>query len=146
VIRSETIENGIKKSYALYDYDQAGNIGGKATYYLQSDGSYKQSLTFIYLYFNDGNLYKQLTYTPSDGNEEYVLLSTRTYEGYLNVSNPFPVFEIVPTISAQIKLPSSYRMEENGVNLVYHFSYQVNENGLPISRSTNLETTIYAYY
>ncbi|WP_157716110.1 hypothetical protein [Roseivirga echinicomitans] len=145
IIRSEKIEYGVKKSYSEYDYDFMGNVAGRADYYLQSNGSYVLSLMFVYLYFQDGNLYKQLAYYPAQ-NGDLKLTSTRTYDHYYDKVNPFPVNEIIPTISSQTKLPGSYRIEENDVDLFYQFSYEFNANGEVTKRTTNSESTLYLYY
>lgn len=149
-MRSEKIINGQKTAYSEYDYDSDGNIGAQALYNRQASGEYKLSLLFVYLYFTDGNLYKQLTFIPIAGSEEHQLISTRTYEGYSNVLNPFPAIEIVPGVVAQRTLPASYRLEENGADLLYQFSYQYRADGLPARRATSgagqAEMTTYQYY
>ncbi|WP_169513319.1 hypothetical protein [Flexithrix dorotheae] len=149
VTRSEEIENGEKSSYKEYDYDPAGNIGGEAVYYKQSSGEFKLGFVFVFLYFDNGNLYKQLTYIPVDTEEEYELISTRTFDNYNSSSNPFPV-EIVPTIAAQKQLPGSYQLEENGFDITYNFSYTFDENGHLATRSASSssggESTTYSFY
>lgn len=146
LITSEVIDNGIKKSYEVYDYDDAGNIGGKQQFDLQGSGEYTLSYVYVYLFFQDGNLYKQLTYIPVDTPEEYEMISTRTYENYLDKTNSFPLVEVVPTIQAQHKLPGSYRVEENGADLHYSFTYEYDSEGRAIRRVTNGEETTYGYY
>lgn len=145
IIRSEKIEYGVKKAYSEYDYDFVGNVSGRADYYLQSNGSYELSLIFVYLYFQDGNLYKQLAYYPAQ-NGDLKLTSTRTYDHYLDKVNPFPVNEVIPTIKTQTKLPASYRVEENDVDLLYKFNYEFNTNGEVTKRTTKGESTLYFYY
>ena len=80
IIKSEEIRNGVVKSYIEYDYDDHGNVSGTVNYYLQEDGQFAVGLLFGYLYFTDGNLYKQFSYAPSPNGVEPVLLSTRTYD------------------------------------------------------------------
>lgn len=148
IIRSEKIVNGLKKAYSEYDYDPAGNVGSQALYNRQSSGEYALSLVFVYLYSEDGNLYKQLTYYPIAGGEELELISTRTYEGYNNVANLFPI-EIIPGIAAQRTLPTSFTLEEHGMELEYKFSYEFREDGLAERRTTSgagSEATTYEYY
>lgn len=145
IVRSEYIKYGVKTSYAEYEYDGMGNVAGKAEYVLQPDGQYKNSLIFIYFYFYSGDLYKQLVYYPTVDND-LELISTRTYASYLDKLNPFPVMEIIPTISAQRHLPASYREEGNGSDLSYEFSYEFNEAGSVTRRITNGEYTEYLYY
>lgn len=148
LISSEVIENEEKTAYTLYDYDPAGNIGGKSVYHKQVSGEFTESMLFIYLYFEDGNLYKQLTYIPvsEEGEEDYQLISTRSYEHYLDKDNLFPVNEVVPGIMTQRKLPSNYRVEENGFNLNYEFTYYYDEQERMIRRETDGETISYTYY
>lgn len=143
---SEILENGIRKSYSEYDYDAAGNIGAIQEFTLQPNGEYVQSYVYIYLYFNDGNLYKQLTYIPTELPEEYELTSTRTHENYLDKPNEFPVNEIVPTVRAQVNLPGSFRIEQGTTDLTYLFSYEFDSEGRVTRRATNGEVTTYTYY
>ena len=150
IIKSEEIRNGVVKSYIAYDYDDHGNISGTVNYYLQDDGQFAVGLLFGYLYFTDGNLYKQFSYAPSPNGEEPTLLSTRTYEGYIDSANPFPMVEILPTVKTQAKLPSSYRLEEGGVDLIYNLSYEFGDDGLlkkrTASSSQATEVAVYSYY
>ncbi|MTI19750.1 hypothetical protein E1176_01820 [Fulvivirga sp. RKSG066] len=151
IVRSETFDYGVMKAYSLYDYDEAGNLGGKADYSRQSDGSYKETFVMIYLFDFDHNLYKHLIYVPTAGEDDYDLISTRTYEGYIpGSSNRFPV-EIIGTVPMQKRLPGSYRQEENGFNMLFTFSYTTDPTtGQVLSRTAtssygNQETT-YSYY
>jgi len=150
IIKSEYVQNGIITAYDEYDYDLAGNVGGKAKYNLQSGGDYVLSLVFLYLFHDDGNLYSQNTYIPVAGEDDYQLISTRTYENYLEVANPFLGIEILPNIVVQPNLPGSYKVEENGFTIEYDFTYDYNEMGLPIRRyatsNTDSEVTSYEYY
>lgn len=150
IYRSEQYFNGQMKSYTEYDYDSEGNVSGSALYNLQSTGEYQLSLIFLYLYFLDGNIYKQLTYIPVEGPEEYVLISTRSYDNYLQNVNPFPMIEIIPGLVAQKHLPITFHIEEQNYNLLYNMTYQYTEDGLPSSRTTgsgsSVETTFYKYY
>ena len=150
IIKSEEIRNGVAKSYIEYDYDDHGNISATVNYYLQEDGNFEVGLQFAYLYFTDGNLYKQLSYGPSVNGEEPALLSTRTYEGYIDSANPFPMAEILPTVNSQAKLPSSFRVEENGVDLIYNLTYEFGNDGLVKKRTASgaqaTEVAVYSYY
>jgi hypothetical protein len=151
IVRSERIDNGVVKHYNLYDYDEAGNVSGMAIYYRQPDGSYSLGFLKAYLYFNTGNLYKILTYVPKTGGEdEYTLLSTHTYDGYINSPNPFPAVEIIPGFKTQKNLATSFRIEEHGMNILYTMSYTFREDGYPLTRNVSSsygsETTRYTYY
>ncbi|MEQ8339327.1 MAG: hypothetical protein RIA62_18340 [Cyclobacteriaceae bacterium] len=150
IVRSEIIDYGIKKSYSIYDYDEAGNLGGQAIYYRQSDSNYMLGLVFVYLNDLEGNIYKQLNYNPINGSEEDLsLISTITYSSYYNKTNPFPMFEVIPTIISQSKLPGSYQFEGDGSNLYYNLSYEFNDQGMPTKRfvsGAGTEQTTYEYY
>ncbi len=150
IIKSEEIRNGVVRSYIEYEYDDHGNVSGTANYYLQEDGQFAIGVLFGYIYFTDGNLYKSFSYEPSPNAGEPRLLSTRTYEGYIDSANPFPMVEILPTVKTQVKLPSSYRVEEGGVDLIYNFSYEFGDDGLVKKRTATgaqtSEVAVYSYY
>ncbi len=150
IIKSENINYGELKSYTEYDYDDFGNVSATATYYKQPDGQFKLGTLLGYLYFTDGNLYRALTYVPAPDGDEPILLSTRTYEGYIDAANPFPMVDILPTVKTQTKLPSTYRVEENGVDLLYELSYEFRADGLVGKRTATgkqtSETAVYLYY
>ncbi len=151
IVRSENFQFGVMKSYRLYDYDDNGNIGAMTIYHLQPNGEYKQGALFVYLNYLDGNIYKRLSYSVSvvEGQEEYHLISSETFGNYHERANPFPAFEVIPTVISQSKLPGSYNFD-NGENLLrYNFSYVFNEEGLPVTRSVTgagNEFTTYSYY
>jgi hypothetical protein len=150
IVKTEEYTNNVLTKYTLFGYDAVGNVGESALYHRQPDGQYKMSFLFVYLYKKDGNLFKQLVHTPIDGSEDYNLIATRTYDNYLDVENPFPMVEILPNHSTQPKLPSSYRVEENGHDILYQFSYEFSEDGKPVKRtatsSSGSETAYYEYY
>lgn len=149
VIKQETFVNGRLSEYKLFGYDQAGNIGEAALFHRQPDGSFKMSFLMVYLYYTDGNLYKHLVYTPIQDGNDYALLETRTYSGYLaNRTHPFPI-EIVPNVKAQLNLPTSYQLEKEGVTLNYQFAYEFNSAGNATKRTTtgtSSEVTTYEYF
>jgi|APTNR8051073442_1049403.scaffolds.fasta_scaffold00001_79 YD repeat-containing protein len=149
LVKEESVKDGIVKKYTLYGYDHAGNVGEAAVHYRQPGGELKLGLVFVYLYYLDGNLFKQLTYNPVEGEEEYTLISTRTYENYLSNANPFPI-ELLPNVNSQPNLPGSYRVEENGHDILYTFFYEFDDNGKPVERtassSSGSETVYYEYY
>jgi hypothetical protein len=147
--KEDVYQDGTLVQYTIYAYDAKGNIGGSHPYYRQSDGSFKGGLFLVYLYFNDGNIYKSLMYSQEE-EADPVLLSTKTYDKYLEVNNPFPMVEILPSVRSQTKLATSYRVEENGFDFEYSITYQFREDGLPAQRIASSvggsETTIYSYY
>lgn len=150
IIKSEKFTAGVLTQYTLYGYDDAGNVGETAHYYRQrTTGEMKMGLLMVYLYFTDGNLYKQLTYNPVDENEP-VLISTRTYDKYIATANPFPMVEILPNKPTQRHLPGTYRTEENGKDVTYNLSYEFDAEGRLRSRTATSaegrETTTYNFY
>lgn len=150
IIKSENIESGVLKSYTEYDYDARGNVSGTANWFRQPNGEYVQSFVIVYLYFDDNNLYKSLYYVPVTDSDEMMLLSTRTYDNYINAENPFPMVDILPTVKTQHKLPGTYREEGNGVDLRYELEYDFLPDGRVTRRhasnGTQVETVEYHYY
>lgn len=150
ITKSESIDNGVLKEYVEYEYDEHGNISGTANFFRQPDGQFKLSFINVYLYYADGNLYKSQTYIPSEAPGEYSLVSTSTFEAYINETNPFPMVEIIPTVKTQSKLPTMYSVEANGVTLEYTITYEFQSDGKVskrIARVGNLsETSNYLYY
>lgn len=150
IVKSEKIRYGVVKSYVMYDYDDFGNVSGTMTYHLQPDGNFLLTILVGYLYYTDGNLYKALTYTAAPNGGEPTLVTTRTYDGYIDAENPFPMVEILPTVKTQTKLPSTYRIEENGYDLLYNISYEFRTDGLLQKRTASgpqvNEIAVYHYY
>lgn len=150
IVRSESIEFDVVKNYTEYDYDAQGNVSGTANYFRQPDGSYTLSFVIVYLYYTDNNLYKSMYYVPGESEEEYTLLSTKTYGGYINKANPFPMVDILPTVKTMHMLPTSYQIEEHNMNLNHVLRYEYNDDGLVTWRSVwdgqVTETTSYFYY
>ena len=106
----------------------------------------------IYLYFTDGNVYKALTYNDSQNSDEPVLVTTRTYDQYTNVSAPISMVEILPNVKAQKHLAGSYRMQNHSIDLdmLYSITYEFRPDGKPSKRiasaSGDTQTVIYQYY
>lgn len=150
ITKSEKFKEGVLVAYSTYGYDDAGNVGETAVFYKQESGELKMGLLFVYLYFTNGNIHKQMAYAPVDGPEEYSLLSTKTYDHYLDNLNPFTMVEILPNVITQINLPGSYREEANGFDFLFQLSYEFDETGKPTKRtassSTGSETAYYEYY
>lgn len=150
IVRTEEYTNAVLTKYTMYGYDAAGNVGEAAVHHRQPDGQYKMSFLFVYLYKTDGNLYKQLVHAPIEGSDDYNLIATRTFDNYLDVENPFPMVEIVPNMSTQPNLPGTYRVEENGHDILYQLSYEFSDDGKPLKRTavspTASETAHYEYY
>ena len=147
--KEDVYQDGTLVQYTIYAYDAQGNIAGSHPYYRQDDGSFKSSLFLVYLYFSDGNIHKSLLYA-SQGEDDPVLLSTKTYDRYIEVDNPFPMIEILPNVRSQTKLATSYRVEEHGFDFEYTITYEFREDGLPSRRTASStgvnETTVYSYY
>ncbi len=151
LVKSENFKDDVVKSYHLYDYDDAGYLGGMASFYRQPNGEYIKDLVFIYLNHEDGNIYKKLAYSVKEinGEEEFTLISTETYRSYQDKANPFPMFNVIPTIVSQSKLPGGSLFEDSEKLYQYDFTYVFNLDGMPTSRrvtgSAN-EITYYSYY
>lgn len=148
ITRSEETQDGVVKSYTIYDYDEQGNVAGAMPYYRQTDDTFAAGIFTVYLYFTDGNVYKSLTYQPIDGGEP-VLLRTRTYDSYTTNDNPFPMVEILPNVVSQKKLPGFYEVEENGTTETYHLTYRY-DGGLLVERTASgnagTQVATYQYY
>ena len=150
IVKSEEYTNSVLTKYTLYGYDVAGNVAEAAVHYRQPDGTLILSTLLVYLYYTDHNVYKVLTYSIPKGSNEQVLTGTKTFDNYIDVENPFPMVDILPGHNAQRKLPTSYRVEENDVDITYHFTYQYTNDGKPQSRTatspSGSETAVYEYY
>jgi hypothetical protein len=152
IIRSDEVVDGEVQDYIEYEYDEAGKVGLVAEYHKQNDGNYQKGFFTVYLYFLDGNLFKSLTYQETVNPEEPHLVSTKTYENYIGVYNPFSMSEILPTVKTQTKLASTYRVEESGSGLdaTYHMVYEYTAEGLPEKRTAtatgDVQTAVYYYY
>jgi hypothetical protein len=148
VIKSEKIEREQLKQRIEYAYDDAGNVGEMVYYDRQPDGTLQRSMVMLFLYYQDGNIYKKLTYYVQEG-EEPQLSSTQTFENYLARPNPSPMVETLPHLNAQPNLPRTYQMEIDGQTLEYEIQYQLRADGLPTQRiirgGMNMETTYYTY-
>jgi hypothetical protein len=150
IFKSEEYTNSVLTKYTLYGYDDAGNVAEAAVHYRQPDGSLKLSMILVYLYHTDHNIYKVLTYNPVEGSEDPILIGTKTFDHYVDVENPFPMVEILPDQRAQHKLPASYRIEENGHDITYQFTYEFSAESKPVTRtatsSSGSEIAYYEYY
>jgi hypothetical protein len=150
IVKEEKVDNGVVDRYTEYAYDDSGNVGSFRTFYLQSDGRFELGLSVLLLYYQDGNLYKKLDYAPTGNSDETYLVATTTFESYREEENPFPMVQVLPNVSTQKQLPSSYRYEANGHNLLYDFSYEFRTDGKVSKRTarqgTTSETAAYNYY
>lgn len=58
--------------------------------------------------------------------------------------------EVLPGVRMQTKLPTSYRIEENGLDKTYYMVYEYRPDGLPEKRiastSGDTQTAVYHYY
>jgi hypothetical protein len=150
IVKSEEHVGDVVKRYTLFGYDQANNVGETAIYDRQPDGSLVHSLHFVYLYHANGNVYKKLAYYPVGTDpDDFVLLSTDTYEQYLTTPNKFGI-EILPGKSIQPNLPATYTHQNGDQILNYTLSYEFLPDGLVKSRTVvgqgGGETTQYNYY
>ena len=148
ITKSETYQRGKKTAYYLLDYEN-NRIVGKQYFNIQDDGSFAESLVFLYLYYTDGNLYKQVTYVPDSKQAgEYVEVGYMTYADYLNNQIVFPGHEIVPTMTSQTRLHRTYEIMSGGVTQSYTLSYEFDSAGRLAKRYVNNtnEVAIYSYY
>lgn len=152
IVRAEVYQDDKLIQYANYDYDELDNLVGVEPFYKQNDGSFKMSGVTVYLYFEDGNLYKSLTYNNPENDQEPVLHITRTYENYLNANSPISMFEFLPTVQLQNQLAGTYRFENHSIqqDITYQLSYEFNEDGFLSKRIASApgetQTTNYYYY
>ena len=150
IVKTEQYTNGLLTQYVLYAYDPAGHVGEAAIHVRTPDGSMKYEILKVYLYYTDGNLYRELQYSPIEGTTEYSLNETKTYSGYLSDRvNPFPL-EILPNINAQPNLPTQLEIVANGRTVQFGLAYQFGSDGLPVQRTVtggnSPEVTSYEYY
>ncbi len=115
IIRAEVYQDDELIQYANYDYDDMDNLVGVEPLYKQNDCSFKMSGVTVYLYFDDGNLYKSRTYNNPGNDHEPLLITTRTYKNYLNINSPVSLFEFLPIVNSQNKLAGSYRYENHSI-------------------------------
>lgn len=150
IVKEETINHGVVKDYTNYDYDSEGNIAGSEKYWLNPENKFVLTSILVNLYYQDGNLYKTMLYSPTQDQEEPYLVSTRTYEDYISAENPFPMGDILPTIKSQKNLHRTYILEESGHTFNFNLTYEFNETGQVTrrtARSGNIsETAVYYYY
>lgn len=152
IVRAEVYQDDQLIQYANYDYDVFNNLVGVEPFYKQNDGSFKMSGVTVYLYFEDGNLYKSLTYNNPGDDQEPILLITRTYENYLDTDSPISMFEFLPTVQFQNRLAGTYRFENHSImkDITYQLSYEFSEDGFLSKRIASApgetQTTNYSYY
>lgn len=133
-----------------YGYDDAGNVGEMVYYDRQQNGTMQRSMVNIFLYHQDGNVYKKMTYNVQE-NQELALSSTQTFENYLMKPNPVPMLETLPHLNAQPNLPQSYRYEIHDTAVQYQLQYRFRADGLLTQRTVTdgkgtTETTNYTYH
>jgi hypothetical protein len=150
VVKSEKYASQNLVQRIEYGYDDAGNVGEMVYYDRQPDGTMQRSIVFIFLYYNDGNVYKKMTYHVQE-DQELVLSSTQTFENYLMKPNPVPMVETLPHLNAQPNLPQSYRYEIQDTAVEYQMQYRFREDGLLVQRTVadgkgTTETTNYTYH
>lgn len=140
VVETELIDAFLRATYSNYEYDAAGQVIKKTDY--GTDDS--KMAIYEYEYHSNGDLKTLRTYEPGTGNN-FNLVSTLTYETYNEVFNPFPV-EIIPTEISQHHLPTSFRLEEDGTNILKYYTYEYGYEDRVVKRSTTGEVTTYSYY
>lgn len=150
IIRSDEVVSGVVRTYTEFEYDDAGLVGMATSYHIQNNGTFSKGLFTLYLYFLDGNLYKSLTYQDTQNPEEPYLVSTKTYDNYIDVVNHFPMSEVLPSVKLQTKLATTYRLEEGELDHTYNMIYEYRPDGLPEKRIAtgpgDTQTAVYHYY
>lgn len=150
--RVDVFQDNVLIQYANYSYDVNGNADGVEPFYKQQDGSFKRGIFSVHLYFTDGNIYKTLTYNDVPGSDEPALISTRTYDNYLDIAAPVTMVEILPSVTTQKNLAGTYRIEtpEQGIDLTYSLTYEFRPDGKPSKRTASApgdtQITQYNYY
>jgi hypothetical protein len=150
VVKSEKYASQNLMQRIEYGYDDAGNVGEMVQYDRQPDGTIQRSMVFIFLYHQDGNIYKRIIYHVQE-DQELALLSTQTFENYLMKPNPVAMVETLPHLNAQPNLPQSYRYELHDKIVEYQMQYRFRADGLLTQRTVTsgmgtTETTSYTYH
>lgn len=151
ITKQEKVRDGVVRSYSEYGYDDHGNVGSYRTFYLQPNGTFSLSDLTLLLYYLDGNLYKKIVYYPkANSAEELEVVSETTFDSYLDADNPFPMVEVLPNMKTQKKLPSTYRHQAHGHDLLYNLSYEFRPDGKVGKRTaikgTTTDVAVYHYY
>jgi YD repeat-containing protein len=150
IVKQDQIRDGVIRSYSEYGYDDHGNVASYRTFYLQPDGSFSLSTTTLLLYHVDDNLYKKIIYLATSNPEHEVIISETTFDNYLDEENPFPMVEVLPNMKTQKSLPGSYRVNTNGQDLLYTFSYEFRLDGKvgkrTATRGNTSDVAVYHYY
>ena len=151
IFLAQRIENGVLEGYTNFDYDEHARLAGYQIFESQPGGTFINISIVVLLYYPTGNLYKKLVYMPAaSAEEEPVLLTTETFDSYLNNENPFPMIDVLPNVKTQKTLPTSYRFEGHGRDLQYYFSYEFTYDGKVSKRTVSgpgpSETATYEYY
>jgi hypothetical protein len=146
--RSETTYQGVLKSFSKFIYDENDNVSEAINYSRQPDGNFLIAFRHRYSYFPDGNLQRSQTYAPSTSTG-FQVISTKTYDGYINAANPFPMVDIHPAVKTQHGLPTIHTIQEQGITLEYRMSYEF-EKGVVTKRTSRYgntsEDVFYTYY
>jgi hypothetical protein len=150
VVKTEVVVYDYVKEYANLAYDAKGNISGVEHFVREHDGAYRHTMTHVYLYFLDGNIYKKLSYSVDPHTRELTLIATHTYDQYSSAPIPVPMVEIIPQVKSQLTSPRTYRHQTLTHDLLYELSYEFNAEGLiekRIAQSAGLyQTAVYLYY
>ena len=146
LVRSEESSDEMIYYYSLYGYDDAGYISEKTDFsYDPTLEDYVPSYHYRYTYNAEGNLYRRLGYTNDAETGEYRLVSTETFDDYLDKPNPLPLNDIVPGITAQKNLPGTYRLQTTH-NRLYNYNYTFDPEGKMIRSIMNDQVITIEYY
>ncbi|HMQ00136.1 MAG TPA: hypothetical protein PKC24_10160 [Cyclobacteriaceae bacterium] len=150
IVKSERKVSGVIKEYSEFFYNAQGKIISTTFYYRQPSGEFTLQTVIDYEYAIDGNLFKSIHQSPSSIDGQLFVYSSRIYGGFAEGNMVAPMINILPNYNPHHKLVTFYKVEEYGHTFTYHISYQLNEQGLPLSRIASSpsgnQTTTYTYY
>ena len=141
--------NGVKTSYQLFDYNTAGQLTEiEFSIYDRNSGGYYFAGKNQYTYHPDGNLFEIKEFTASLSQPQPTLVNTKVYDGYTQGKNPLPSMEILPNVVLQKNLPSSFKLVLPDREVAFTFSYTLQADGYPASRTVqgaDAEQNSYSY-
>ncbi|PTX42452.1 hypothetical protein C8P64_2881 [Christiangramia gaetbulicola] len=147
IVRSEERFQDELILYSIYEYDPRGNISKNTQTGKNGQGEFVLQYLYEYEYFEDGNLHKILVYIPSNTKPANELVASYIYDDYLEVLNPFPLNEIIPTIPVHKNLYSSLESQDGWGYAEYNYTYEFNVEGKPIKQLINENVVMtFEYY
>jgi len=128
--------NGKKDAYQFYDYNALGQLAKiEFTKISPESGGFFVSGENHYTYHADGNLHQVKEYVASLDEPQLTWTNTKTYTAYTSGLNPLPSMEVLPNVVLQKNLPASYVIQYPENTLTYTFTYSMQANGYPSTRT-----------